>query len=159
MVVDISGIYFFMPVFSFLFVLLIVYAILAKTNILGESQFINVLISFIIAVVFMSFSSLELYVTTILPWTVVLLVCILLVLLVAGLSTKELSKIMTTQFAWVAIAILIVIFLIAAIYVFNPVLHPDLGVATGESGQSLLGQIRSSLGSSASGTILLMPNF
>lgn len=156
MVLDISGIYFFMPVFSFLFVFLISYAILAKTNVLGESSFINVLISFIIAVIFMSFSSLELYVTTIIPWTVVLLVCILLVLMVAGLSTKELGKIMTTQFAWVAIAILLVVFLIAAIYVFNPVLHPDLGVAAGGAGESLLGQIRDKMGTGASGTILLL---
>ena len=57
MPIDISGIYFFMPVFSFLFVFLIVYAILARTKILGDSGFVNLLVSFIISIIFMSFSS------------------------------------------------------------------------------------------------------
>ena len=40
------------------------------------------LISFIVAVIFMSFSSLELYVQTILPWFIVLLIVVFLVLMI-----------------------------------------------------------------------------
>ena len=36
MVLDISGIFLFMPLFSFLFVFIIVYSVLMKTKILGE---------------------------------------------------------------------------------------------------------------------------
>jgi len=106
MAIDISGIYFFMPVFSFLFVFLITYSILAKTEILGSSGFVNFFLSFIMAIIFMSFSSLDLYVQTIIPWFIVLFIIVFLVLLIAGLSTKDLSKIMTTSFAWVVIVIL-----------------------------------------------------
>ncbi len=155
MAIDISGLNFFMPVFSFLFVTLIVYLILLKTKILGESKFLLVLISFIMAIVFMSFSSLELYVQTIIPWFIVLFVVVLLVLLVAGLSTKSLDKIMTPAFAWVVVGVLIVIFLIAAVKVFNPVFHPDLIVASGE-GTSLLEQIKGYLDGGAVGSILLL---
>lgn len=155
MALDITGIYFFMPVFSFLLVFFIVFAILAKTKVLGDSAFINVLIGFIMAIIFMSFSSLELYVQTIIPWFVVLLVCIFLALVVAGLATKDLEKIMTSKFAWAMIAILVVIFLIAAIKVFNPVFHSDLGVTSGE-GTSLIEQISTATGGRFLGTILLI---
>ncbi len=155
MPIDISGIYFFMPVFSFLFVFLIVYAVLGRTKILGESGFVNLLVSFIISIIFMSFSSLELYVKTIVPWTAVLLITIFLVLLIAGMSTKELDKIMTKKFAWSVIIILLVIFLIAAIKVFNPVFHPDLIITSGE-GTSLIEQLTYSIDGRVAGTILLI---
>lgn len=155
MAIDISGIYFFMPVFSFLLVFLIVYAILARTKILGDSGFVNLLVSFIIAIIFMSFSSLELYVKTIIPWAVVLLVSIFLVLLIAGMSTKELDKIMTKKFGWFFIIILVIIFLIAAIKVFNPVFHPDLIITSGE-GTSLVEQLTYSIDGRVAGTVLLI---
>ncbi len=155
MPIDISGVYFFMPIFSFLFVFLIVYAILARTKILGEAGFVNLLISFIMAIIFMSFSSLELYVKTIVPWAIVLLVSVFLVLLLAGMSTKELDKIMTKKFAWSIIIILIVIFLISAIKVFNPVFHPDLIITSGE-GTSLIEQLTYSVDGRVAGTILLI---
>ena len=155
MVIDISGIYFFMPVISFLFVFLIVWAVLTKTKLLGDTGFINLFVSFIMAIIFMSFSSLDLYVQTIIPWFIVLFIMVFLVLLIAGLSTKDLSKIMSTKFAWAVIAILLVIFLVAAIKVFNPVLHPDLIVTSGE-GTSLVEQIRYAAGGTVFGTILLI---
>lgn len=155
MALDITGLYFFMPVFSFLLVFFIVFAILAKTKILGDSAFINVLVGFIMAIIFMSFSSLELYVQTIIPWFVVLLVCIFLALVVAGLATKDLEKIMTSKFAWAMIAILVVIFLIAAIKVFNPIFHSDLGITSGE-GTSMIEQLSIAAGGRVLGTILLI---
>jgi len=155
MAIDISGIYFFMPVFSFLFVFLIIYAILLKSKILGESGFVNLMISFIMAIIFMSFSSLELYVQTIIPWFIVLFVIVFLVLLIAGLSTKNLDWVMKSGFGWVVIGILVIVFLISAIKVFNPVFHPDLIITSGE-GISLLEQIRGGFGGTALGTILLI---
>jgi len=156
-VVDISGIFFFMPVFSFLFVFLISYAILVKTKILGEMPFVNVLVSFILAIVFMSFSSVELYIRTIIPWFAVLFVIVFLILLVAGLATKDLDGIMTNKFAWIIISILVVIFLIAAIKVFNPVLHPDLVITSGDGTQEgIVQQLRDVLGSGVVGGVMLI---
>jgi hypothetical protein len=155
MVLDISGVFFFMPVFSFLFVFLITYAILAKTKILGEMNWINVFVSFILAIVFMSFSSIELYVRSIIPWFAVLFVIVFLILLVAGLATKDLDGIMTKQFAWVFVAIMVVIFLIIAIKVFNPVLHPDLIVTSGD-GPGIVEQLRDILDTRVAGGLLLV---
>ena len=111
MAIDISGVYFFMPVFSFLFVTIVVYAILLKTEVLGGSQFMNLLVSFIMAVIFLSFSSMELYLITLLPWFVILLVLVFLVLLIFGFSSGDLKGIMTNRFAWIIVAILVIIFL------------------------------------------------
>jgi hypothetical protein len=141
--IDISGINFFMPVFSFIFVSVIIYAILTKTEILGEGNtFINLVVSFIMAIVFMSVTSAEFYVKTIIPWFVVLFIMVFLVLLVAGLSTGDLEKIKSTRFAWIIVIILIAIFIISAIRVFNPVFHPDLIIAEGAEGPGAVSQIR-----------------
>jgi hypothetical protein len=155
MALNISGLLFFMPVFSFLFVFLIIFALLTKTKIIGESKFVLVLISFIISIIFMSFSSAELYIRTILPWFVVLMVIVFLVLMIAMFSTKAWDKIFTPAFAWVIVGILILMFLIAAIYVFNPVLHSDLGVTSGQ-GTSMIEQIRTYLDGGVAGSILLL---
>jgi hypothetical protein len=157
MSVDISGLSFFMPVFSFLLVFLIVYAILAKTKIIGENNFIHFLISFIIGVIFLSFSSTRLYVETITPWFVILIIIIFFVLLVAGFSTKAWDKIMTPAFAWTLIGILIAIFLIAAIKVFNPILHPDLIITSGQDGgTTFVQQLANFFGNTKFGGSLLL---
>ncbi len=153
MVLDISGINFFMPVFSFLFVFILVYALLAKTKIIGDSKFVLLLISFIIAVVFMSFSSLELFVRTIIPWFIVLVVAVFLILIIGMFSSKD--WVPKSGFAWIIIVVLLVIFLISAIYVFNPIFHPDLGVASGGS-TSLLQQIKGYMGGGVVGSIILI---
>jgi len=155
MALNISGIFFFMPVFSFLFVAIIVYALLAKTKGIGGSKWVNLLVSFIVAVIFMSFSSAELYVRTILPWFIVLMVVVFLVLLIAMFSTKAWDKIMSPAFAWIVVIILVIIFLVAAVYVFNPVFHPDLGVTSGQ-GTSMIEQIKEFMGGGIAGSILLL---
>jgi hypothetical protein len=157
MAIDTSGLYFFMPIFSFLFVFVVVYAILAKTKILSGSNFIHALISFIMAIVFISFSSMELFVRTIIPWFVVLIVILFFVLLVAAFSTKAWDKIMTPEFAWAFIAILIIIFIIAAIKVFNPVLHASNNLISSGNGSGIINQIIDFfIGTRLGGGILLL---
>jgi len=78
MVLDISGLNYFMPVYGFLFVFLIVFAVLAKTKILGENKFINLIVSIIIGVIFLTMSSVQDYVQMITPWFAVLIICLFL---------------------------------------------------------------------------------
>jgi hypothetical protein len=130
MPLDISGLQFFMPVLSFLFVLIIIFVLLGLTKVLGESKWLHLMISFIISVVFFSFSSAELYVRTIIPWFVILVIVVFLILMLAGF-TKNLDAITKPWFMWLVVGILGLVFLISAIQVFNPVLHPDLIVTSG----------------------------
>lgn len=153
MAIDVSGINFFMPVFSFLFVFIIVFALLAKTKIIGDNKFVLLLISFIVAIVFMSFSSLELFLRTSIAWFIVLVIAVFLILIIGMFSSKD--WVPKSGFAWVVIVVLLVIFLISAIYVFNPVFHPDLGIASGE-GTSLLQQVRGYMSGGVVGSIILI---
>ena len=154
MAIDVSGLEFFIPVFSFLFVFIVVYALLFRYKVLGDSKFVNLLISFIAAVIFISFSSLRLYVETIIPWFVVLVVVVFFILLLGMFSSKD--WVPKSWLAWIFVGVLVVIFLISAIYVFNPVFHPDLIIAPG-GGESFWVQVTDFFGSSrVAGSILLI---
>ncbi len=118
MAIDISGLSYFMPIFGFLFVFVIVYALLSKTKLLGENTFINILISFIIAIIFAVTSSTQEYVQTVTPWFVVLIVALFFILIIIGLSQQKIEDIMKPSFVWVFIVLLILVFLISAIKVF-----------------------------------------
>ena len=120
MAIDISGLEFFVPVLGFLFVFVIVYALLAKTKILGDNKFINLIISFIIAIIFATVSSVQEYVKTVTPWFVVLVIALFFILIIIGLSQHKLGDIMKPGFVWVFIILLILVFLIAATKVFSP---------------------------------------
>lgn len=115
-----------MAIFGFLFVFTVMYAILAKTKILGENAFSNALVSFVIAIIFITFSSGVEYIGNVIPWFALLIVCIFCVLVIIGFSQKEIDKFMKPGFTWVFIIILIIIFVISAVKVFNPILGPYL---------------------------------
>src|SRR3989344_5097807 len=156
-VIDVSGISFFMPVFGFLLVTLVVYAVLAATKILGDHNFFNFFIALIMGVIFLSFSSLQLYVQTVVPWFVVLLFVVFLILLIGGFVGGKPDWIMNKGVGWVVVIILIIVFLIAAIRVFNPVFHPDLVITGGENGPSMLSQLTDFFGTSrVIGSVLLL---
>jgi hypothetical protein len=74
MAIDISWLGEGMPIFGFVLVFVLAYAILKKTKILGDSNWINITLSFILTVIFASVSSVRDYVTNITPWFVVILV-------------------------------------------------------------------------------------
>lgn len=131
---------YFMPIFSFLFVFVVVYAILVKSKILGESAFINSFVSFIFAIIFVSFSpsiSID-YVQTIIPWVAILIICLFFVLVMVGFSQKDMDGFMKPGLAWVFIILLAIVFLVSAIVVFNPVLRPYLPGQPDTGGESFL---------------------
>lgn len=117
-VVDISGLTYFMPIFGFLFVFLIVYAILRTTKILGDENWINLIVGFIIAAIFSVVASAQELVKTITPWFAILAVCLFFILLIIGLSGKKVGDIMNNNFVWVIVVILIIGFLVSAVKVF-----------------------------------------
>ncbi len=156
MAADITPIFWFIPILSFLFVWIIVYALLTNTKVLGENSIINGFIGLIMAIIFISFSSLQFYVETIIPWFVVLVICVFLMLLLTGFSHGKIENIMNKKFfGWVVVLLLVSIFLIAAIRVFNPIFHSDLIVTSGEN-TSLLEQLRENLGGKIFETLILV---
>jgi len=125
MAIDISGISYFLPIISFLFVFVIMYAILSRFKILGDSTGINTAVSLIIATIFVTVASTQEYIETVTPWFVVLVVALFFIMILVGFSQLKFEKILTPGFMWVFVVILIVIFLVAGIKVF-PALFGDV---------------------------------
>lgn len=118
MAIDISGLNYFMPLFGFLFVFVIVLALLIKTKILGDNKFINILVGFIIAIIFATMTSVRGYVQAVTPWFAVLVIALFFILVIVGLSQQKIEDFVKPWFVWVFVIVLILIFLISAIKVF-----------------------------------------
>src|SRR3989344_2756009 len=83
---DVTALESFSNIFVFLFVWLAVYAILTYTKVLGQNQFINILIGLVMAI-FVLFSQLATkIVLDIVPWMAVLLVFVVIAIIVGALS-------------------------------------------------------------------------
>src|SRR3989338_8276946 len=83
---DVTALESFSNIFVFLFVWLAVYAILTYTKVLGQNQFINILIGLVMAI-FVLFSQLATkIVLDIVPWMALLLVFVVIAIIVGALS-------------------------------------------------------------------------
>ena len=117
---------YYMPLFGFLFVFTVMYAILAKTKILGEGMGANLLVALVFAIIFVSFAPGLVYVQTVLPWFVVLIISLFFFMMIVGFSQKDINNFMKPGISWAFIGLLIVIFLWSAIVVFNPFIAPTI---------------------------------
>lgn len=117
MVVDISGVSYFMPIYGFLFVFIIVYALLLKTKLLGGVMWVDLLISLIIAAIFSTFASAQTYVQNVVPWFAVLMIVLFLILLLVGFGNK-IDVFLSPGFLSIFVIVLILIFIISAVKVF-----------------------------------------
>lgn len=91
---DISLLSFFMPIFSFLLVFAIVYAVMDKFNVLGKGKVIKITVAFTISLVFMFSPRALQFVLELVPWFVVMLVLILIIfatLMFMGVSEGDLT--------------------------------------------------------------------
>ncbi|OIO42569.1 hypothetical protein COU56_01635 [Candidatus Pacearchaeota archaeon CG10_big_fil_rev_8_21_14_0_10_31_9] len=142
MAIDFSWLGYYVPIFGFLFVFVVMYAVLSKTSVLGESGFVNSLVSFVFAIIFVTFLPAVNYVQTIIPWFVILIICLFFFLVIVGFSQKDIDKFMKPWIAWVFIGFLALIFLISAIYVFNPVFVKGIADLTGNSQDQVFESLR-----------------
>jgi hypothetical protein len=117
MAVDISWISEGMPFFAFALIFVLAYAIFAKTKILGESKGINILLSFIFSVIFISFSSVRKYVVNVTVVFAVLLTVLFFFLLIILFIIKEPASFLK-PLAIVFIVLLALIAIIAVFYTF-----------------------------------------
>lgn len=116
--VDLSAIQTFAPILAFLLVFTVVFAILAKTKILGESKFVNLLVSFITATLFVAVTSVRDYVVQITPWFAVFMVALFFILLLAGFHGK-IPEGLTKGVGVIAIVGLLLLFLVSAFFTFS----------------------------------------
>lgn len=122
---SVSVIGYFVPIFAFLLVFVVVYALLKKTEVVGGNEPIMLFISFILASFFIVEASLVDFVKFSSAWFgagVVALFFLLVVL--AFLPGKDPLGFLTKNdwFSWFMLGLIMLFFIVSAAYVFNWVL-------------------------------------
>jgi hypothetical protein len=123
MVADVSAITYFAPVLAFLLVFVVVFAVLYNTKILGELLFVQLLVSFVIASVFVSAASAREYVVNVSSWFAVVVVSLFFLLFLLNFAGKIAGEKWVT---YLAVIVLLMIFLVSALNVFGSGLGPYL---------------------------------
>jgi len=121
-VASVSVLGYFVPIFAFLLVFIVVYALLAKTGILGGSHAVMIFISFILAAFFVVQASLVEFVEFTSAWFSVLVIGLFFLLVViAFLPGKEPLGFLTKNnwFSFVVLGGIIALFVFSSAYVFN----------------------------------------
>jgi hypothetical protein len=119
MVVSLAPLGYFMPIFSFLFVFILIYALFIKTKVLGDNQAVSLMLSLMLSAFFIFNASLVELVTNASAWFVAFFVCIFLIVVMLTFTHGKIDKVMNKQMAWVLLAVVIIIFVVSSSYVFN----------------------------------------
>jgi hypothetical protein len=126
---SVSVIGYFMPIFAFLLVFIVIYALLVKTNVLGDSPAVMLFISFILSSFFIVEASLVEFVQFSSAWfgTIVIGLFFLIVLLafIPGIKIGEFFG-KGNWFAWVLLIGMLLFFIFSSAYVFNWVLNWEM---------------------------------
>jgi len=118
MTADLTAVTYFAPIAAFLIIFIVAYAIFAKTKLLGENNWLNIFVSFLIATLFVSVSGAQTYVRTVVPWFAVLMVTFVFILAIVGLIGKPMES-LNKPIGIIFIVILGLVFLISAFFVFS----------------------------------------
>ncbi|MAG39874.1 hypothetical protein CMI41_02825 [Candidatus Pacearchaeota archaeon] len=124
-----TGVGWFAPIFAFLLVFIIMFAILKKTGILGDSDPVVLFVSFIVAAFFILEAQLVDFVEVITGWVGVLMVVIFFLLILLAFAGKD-NKLdflhENNWFSWVVLIVIIILLVSSGSYVFNWVINWDL---------------------------------
>lgn len=123
---SLSAIGYFVPIFAFLLVFVVVYALLVKTKILGESSAVMLFISFILASFFVVQVSLVDFVQFSSAWFGVIVIGVFFLLLVLAFLPGESPLGFLTKhdwFSWAMLIVILVFFVVSAAYSFNYALN------------------------------------
>jgi hypothetical protein len=119
MVASLSPVGYFMPIVSFLFVFVLIYALLQKTKVLGGEKFVSLMISFFLSTFFIYNASLVEWVQNGSAWVIAFFVCLFLIILLVSFTHGKVDVIINKGMAWAILALVIIVFVISSSYAFN----------------------------------------
>ena len=131
-----------LPIFAFLLVFIVIYALLFKTKVLGDHQAIMLFVSFILAGFFIVRAPIVEFIGFSSAWFSVLVVAIFfLIALLSFLPGKEPLEFLGKEnwFSWVVLGIVTALFIISSSYIFNWTIR--WGVIKGWLGSSWFGMV------------------
>lgn len=110
-----------MPLLAYLFIFTLVYALLAKTRILGENKFVHFTLSVIVAVIFILSPMATEFTALTIPWIAIFIFMIFFILLTVTFVRGKIDDIVKSPVIAIIISIIIlIVFIISAINVFGP---------------------------------------
>lgn len=130
-VLDVGLVHYFSPVIMFLFILVLIYAVLSKFSFFGENKNIRMVIAFCVAALFLFSESARKFIDVTTPWFVVMMVMVLFLLVILmfiGLSESDLAKAAREpQVYWVVIVLSLLVLIISFVFVFGEKASPYTG--------------------------------
>ena len=144
-VLDLGLLAYFVPVFVFFLVLVIVWALLEKTHFFQGNKFVNLLIAFVLAVLFVIVPELSQVVALATPWFGILFLFLLLLILTflfMGVNPEDVSNVFSggnMTITWAIIIISLAIFGYAFTQVYGDAIH-DITAGESEEGSADLVQ-------------------
>lgn len=114
--IDVTGISYFNPIFTFVLLFVIVFAILAKSKILGDSSWIQVIVSLVLGAIFISVVEVRSYVEGVVPGFAVLVVLMFFILFIGAFALGKPEAIAKPWLVWVFVLILILVFAYQGFY-------------------------------------------
>ena len=127
---DLTGISYFLPIFSFLVVWVVVYAVLNKTKIIDDQK-VQIFVAFLFATIFVSALGAREYLTNMVVLLVVMLFALFLVTLLIGLAGDKVKDSVGKGIGIAFVIATLIVFIIAAIFVFSSYYAPYLPGGSG----------------------------
>ncbi len=130
---DLGFLEFFLPAFTFLFIFVLVYAVLDKFKLMGENKWLKLIASFCVALLFLFSKDTLTFVQFITPWFVVLVVLALFILslfMFMGLKEGDVEKVTKDPIVYWTVLVIIIILLIIAIGTVFKSVAPDQQTGT-----------------------------
>ena len=122
--IDISGVQYFVPLIGFVLVFVVVAAVLNKTK-LFENIWLELFISFLVSTLFISVIGPLEYIQAIVPWFAILLVSLFFILVFTGFIGDK-AEALRNSIGKVFVYVLLLVFLVAAFFVFSSLISPYL---------------------------------
>lgn len=118
---DVSGFAYFLPLLSFLLVFIVAYSVLNKTKLVGENQWMQLFVSFVISTMFVLAVRPREYILDIVPWFAILIITLFFVLAMTGFvgGLESFGKGIGKALIWVMLAL----FLLSAYFVYSDILR------------------------------------
>ncbi|HII14969.1 MAG TPA: hypothetical protein HA362_01540 [Nanoarchaeota archaeon] len=144
-IMDIGILDYFVPVFVFLLIFGIIFALLEKVSIFGKNKGLNALIAFAIAFLFILTPDLLGIVKIMTPWFTILFVFVIMIVLLfmfVGVKESVITEAITDKGAWIIIVICVIILIYAMTQVYgSQIQNINTDGNLTESGTSVTSQI------------------
>ncbi len=142
-VLDFGIFSYFLPVLVFIFIFVILYALLEKTKVLGENSGMHALVAFIFSLFFVLVKPLRELITTVTPWFVIiflLMVVILFAVMILGFKQENVTSYIGENPA-ITVTVIVIIAIIFFVSIGNT--FPDaIGLPDEDADDNVINQVR-----------------